>query len=126
MREADTTLDVNDALALLGHAVAVSAGLLEEGFKAIRALEARLFSVCFLVIKHVTEFGRLDVAVKALEKLVGAPCLLIYHVLLHEAHVARVAAESVADSLLDDLFNWGCACGNFLDWFLFSGLENFL
>ncbi len=85
--------------------MAVSAGLLEESFEAVGALEALFFSVGFLVVKHVAQFGRLDVAEQALEELIGASCLLVHNILLHEAHVAGVTAKSVADTLLDGLFD---------------------
>ena len=45
-------------------------------------------------------------AVQALEELVCASCLIIKHVLLDEAHVARVEAVAVANSLLDGLLQW--------------------
>ena len=54
-----------------------------------------------LVVDHVAELGRLVWAVKALEKLVGAPRLLVDHIALLEAHVPRVQAIAIAHALLD-------------------------
>ena len=105
MGQAESSLEVKVLLALPRQAVAVSARLLEESFEAVWALETLLFSVSFLVVEHVAQFGRLDVAEHALEKLIGAASLLVHHILLHEAHVAGVTSEPVADSLLDDLFH---------------------
>lgn len=103
--------------------MAVSAGLLEESLEAVGALETLLFSVSFLVVKHVAQLGRLDVAEHALEKLVRAACLLVHHILLHEAHVAGVTTESVADSLFDDLFHWRVVRHEFLLDLFVSGLK---
>ena len=61
----------------------------------------------FLVINHVAELGRLDHAIQALEHLVGAPRLLVHHVLLDEAQVLRVVAVPVTDALLDGLLQRG-------------------
>lgn len=87
--------------------VAVAIGGLVELVVAAGALEVLDGAVRLLVINHVAELGRLDHAVQALEHLVGAPRLLVHHVLLDEAHVLRVVAVSVTDALLDGLLEWG-------------------
>jgi hypothetical protein len=95
---------LNEALTLPCEAVTVSAGLLQEGLEAVRALETLLFSVGLLMVQHVAQFRCLNVTVHALEKLVGTARLLVHHILLQEAHVTGVTAEPVADALLDDFF----------------------
>ena len=54
------------------------------------------------MVDHVAELGRLVRTVEALEKLVGAPRLLVDHVALLEAHVPSVEAVAIAHALLDD------------------------
>ena len=68
---------------------------------ALRLHINSLATVRFLVIDHVAELGRLDVAIHALEKLVCAPSLLIDNILFHEAHVACVRSVSIPHALLD-------------------------
>ena len=55
----------------------------------------------FLMVNHVAELRGLDMAEQTLEKLVCAACLLIDYVLLLEAHVARISAVPVTQTLLD-------------------------
>ena len=80
-----------------------------ESRQALLAAVARLDFTAMrpLMVDHVTQLGRLDVAVQALEKLVRSSSRLVDHVLLDEAHVARVVPVPVADALLDHLFRDG-------------------
>ena len=54
------------------------------------------------MVDHVAHLARLDVATEAAQKLVGAPCRLVDHEGLREAHVAGVRAEPVPDAPLDN------------------------
>jgi len=56
------------------------------------------------MVYHVAQFRRLDVAEQTLEKLVCTASLIIDDILLLEAHVARVRAIPIAQSLFDNLF----------------------
>jgi len=83
--------------------VSVSVDLLDEGDVAVGAGVQLLFPVRFLVIEHVAQLGSFDVAEHALEQLVGASSLLVFHELLDKAHVAGITTEPITDSLFDDL-----------------------
>lgn len=83
--------------------MAVSVDLLDEGDVAVGAGEQLFFPVRFLVIQHVAQLGSFDVAEHALEQLVGASSLFVFHELLDEAHMAGITTEPITDSLFDDL-----------------------
>ena len=59
-------------LAATAQIVAVAVSSLDKGVFAGGTPVRLLLSVCLLVVDHVAKFGRFDVAVKALEKLVGS------------------------------------------------------
>ena len=82
---------------------------LDEGVAAVRALVALLLPVRLLVIDHVAELGSLNMALEALEELVSPSGLFVHHVMFFEAHVAWIGPVSVADPLLDRLFEDGHA-----------------
>lgn len=74
----------------------------DEVLEAVGAAGRSLTTVRLLMIDHVAKLGRLDVAEHALEELVSPSGGLVDYVLLHEAHVARVVAVSVAHAFFDD------------------------
>jgi len=78
----------------------------EELLAVWAAIAQSLAAVSALVVDHVAQLGRLDMAIEALEELVGPPSSLVYHVLLHEAHVARVVSIPIAHPFLDNLLIW--------------------
>ena len=59
-------------LAATAQIVAVAVSSLDKGMFASGTPVRLLLSVCLLVVDHVAEFGRFDVAMEALEKLVGS------------------------------------------------------
>jgi hypothetical protein len=91
-------------LAATTQIVAVAVSSLDKGVFASGTPVRLLLAVRFLVVDHVAELGGFDVAVKALEKLVGSSSRVVHHILFHEAQVARVVAVPVAHPLLDHLF----------------------
>ena len=86
------------------HIVPIAVASLNEGVAAVRTLVALLLSVRFLMVNHIAEFGCLDMALEALEKLVGSTSHLVHHVMFFKAHVARIRTISISHSLLDNLF----------------------
>jgi len=69
--------------------------------KAVRTKVLVLTAMCPLVVDHVAQFRRLDLAIEAFEKLVSAASLVIKDVLLDKTHVASVQTIAVADPLFD-------------------------
>ena len=86
------------------HVVPVAVAGLDEGMATVRTLVALFLSVRFLMVNHIAEFGCLDMALEALEELVGSASHLVHHVMFFKAHVARIRPISIPHSLLDHLF----------------------
>ena len=87
--------------ALAAGEVRVAAACKHERAVAVRALRRLSVSMRLLVVDHVAELGSLDAALEAAEKLVGAASRLVDHVLLDEAHVARVIPIPVSNALFN-------------------------
>lgn len=85
------------------HVVTVAVTGLDEGVATIRTFVTLLLPVCFLVVNHIAELRCLNVTFEASEKLVSASRSLIDHVMLFEAHVARIWTVAISHPLLNSL-----------------------